>query len=76
MRDQYTINFPTIEMLCAFKLTIHLEAYIIDVTKKTLKCNCSNLELKDAVNKFNGLISTITSGLSGARTTVKFTGNI
>ena len=54
MSNHYTIVFPTLERLWSFKLTIQSEAYVIDVSQKSIKCLCSDLELKDAVYNYGG----------------------
>ena len=57
MSNQYTIEFPTLERLWSFKLTIKSEAYVIDVSRKGIKCSCSDLELKDAIYNYGGRLS-------------------
>ncbi len=58
MNRQYTISFPSLEKLKAFKLSLTLEAYLIDVSKKTIKCICSELQLEDAVKNYDGSLQT------------------
>ena len=57
MRNQYTIEFPTLERLGSFKIAIEPKAYVINVANRSIKCSCSELELKDALINFGGSLS-------------------
>ena len=57
MSNQYTIDFPTLERLWSFQLAIQPETYVIDVSQKSIKCSCSNLELMNALTNYGGTIS-------------------
>jgi hypothetical protein len=58
MSSQYNIKFSTLEKLWAFKLSIQPEAYVIDVARKTIQCFCSELEMENAVNNYEGSLAT------------------
>lgn len=57
MTNQYTFEFPTLERLWAFKLAIDPQAYVIEVSSKSIKCSCSDLEVRNAIANYSARLT-------------------
>lgn len=55
MKRQVTLQFPSLSNLKAFQLNINLLFFEINGTEKTLRCACTEEQIKLAKSKFNAV---------------------